>query len=96
MIIRWFGDTPLADAEALAALYEVSQRSVRRHCTPADRIPRKGQRRGLGGKVLYDAYTAADDLQGVAPRPERTLAGLRARAAEQHTDETEPNHGQGH
>jgi hypothetical protein len=80
MILRWEGDTPLGDAQAVATLYEVSIRTVRRHCTPARRCPPAGP-----GSVqaLYDAFLAADDLEGVAPRPKRTAAALRAsRAAE--------------
>lgn len=76
MILRWDGDTPLGDAEAIAQLYKVSVRTVRRKCTPARRIPPAGP-----GSVqaLYDAFTAADELAGVASRPERTAAALRAR-----------------
>lgn len=83
MIIQWVGDIPMADAEAIAALYEVSPRTVRRRCIPTGRIPRKGSPRGVGGRALYDAYTAAAALEGVAARPDRTLAGLRRLTAQQ-------------
>jgi hypothetical protein len=76
--IRWDGDQPLADREMLAALYEVSERTVRRHCQPVDRDVRAGQPRGDGGVAWYDAFAAGDALAGVAPRPAqaRTLAAL--------------------
>lgn len=77
MIIRWVGDQPQADAEAVAALYRVSLRTVRRRCAPVDHLPQKGQPRGMCGRALYDAYAAADDLRDVAPRPQRALAQLR-------------------
>ncbi len=78
MILIWEDDRPLADAPMLAALYEVSTRTVRRHCTPARYTPKEGGGRG-GGVALYDAFDAGDQLEGVAPRPERTLAALRYR-----------------
>ncbi len=78
MILRWEGDTPLGDAEAVAKLYRVSVRTVRRRCIPKYRYPPAGP-----GSVqaLYDALKAAEELTGVAPRPERTAAALRARRA---------------
>lgn len=79
MYVDWTRDPPLADGEAVAALYEVSQRTVRRHCTPAGHLPQTGMPRGLCGRTLYDAYAAADQLEGVAPRPGRSLAELRRR-----------------
>jgi hypothetical protein len=78
MYLRWEGDRPLADRELLAKIYEVSERTIRRHCTPALREPRTGRPRGEGGRVLYDAYAAATALADVAPRPARTLRALRA------------------
>lgn len=78
MILLWEDGCPLADGPMLAALYEVSIRSVRRHCTPVRHTPRKGGERG-GGAALYDAFAAGDQLAGVAPRPERTRAALRVR-----------------
>ncbi len=84
MRLSWTVDNqPLADAEMIAALYEVSTRSVRRHCTPVAHEPRHGRPPGLGGVAWYDAMAAADALAGVAPRPERTLAGLRFRRVRQ-------------
>lgn len=78
MYLTWEGDTPLADMEMLARLYEVSERTVRRHCQPVRHEPRAGRPRTIGGKALYDAMAAADQLADVAPRPERTAAALRA------------------
>ncbi len=81
MQLEWDGDRPLADADMLATLYEVSVRTVRRHCTPDKYTDRAGGGRG-GGRALYDAFAAGVALAGVAPRPERTLAALRYRVAE--------------
>ncbi len=77
-LLVWDGDTPLAPAATIAALYQVSVRTVRRYCTVAQRRPPAGP-----GSVqaLYDALAAADQLAGVAARPERTAAALRARKA---------------
>ncbi len=86
MHLRWEGDTPLADADMLAALYCVSPRTVRRHCTPAQRLPPAGP-----GSVqaLYDVFAAADNEQfaAVAPRPERTPARIRAALAHRQEQE---------
>ncbi len=78
MILRPEGETWIGDAEAVAQLYRVSVRTVRRRCTPVHRFPAAGP-----GSVqaLYDALKAAEDLTGVAARPERTAAALRARRA---------------
>jgi hypothetical protein len=78
VILIWEDGRPLADGPMLAALYEVSTRTVRRHCVPVRHTPRKGGDRG-GGAALYDAFAAGDQLAGVAPRPERTRAALRFR-----------------
>jgi hypothetical protein len=83
VILTWDGERPLADADMLASLYEVSPRTVRRHCTPARYLPRVGLPRGVGGTALYDAIAAGDALAGIAPRPERTLAALRYRAEQE-------------
>lgn len=85
MILRWEGDRVLADVEMVARLYEVSVRTVRRHCRPVRYTPRAGEPRGSGGVALYDALAAGtpEQLGSVAPRPERTLAALRYRAAEE-------------
>lgn len=86
MILRWEDGRPLADQEMVAALYEVSVRTVRRHCTPA-RPGRPGRPRADRATVtLYDALTAGDALAAVAPRPERTAAALRARTHLTHPD----------
>lgn len=76
MYLRWDGNRPLADREMVAALYEVSERTVRRHCRPTLHEPRAGQPRGTGGLALYDALAAAAMLADVAPRPARTVAAL--------------------
>jgi hypothetical protein len=76
--LEWDGDTPLADAEVIAGMYGVSKRTVRRHCAPV----RSARPAGPGScQALYDAYAAADDLGGVTPRPERTLAAMRVQLA---------------
>lgn len=80
MRLFWEDDRALADVEMLSHLYEVSERTVRRHCQPVRHEPRAGQPRGTGGLALYDAMAAGEQLAGVAPRPERTLAALRYRA----------------
>lgn len=72
MDLLWDQGRPLADGEALAALFKVSLRTVRRHCTPVQRKPVKGQPRGEGGKVFYDAITASDILADISPRQGRT------------------------
>lgn len=79
MLLRWDGDRPLADRQAIASLYEVSERTVRRRCQPVRYEPRVGQARGEGGVALYDAFAAAQSLADVAPRPARTAAALAAR-----------------
>lgn len=75
MRLFWEGDTPLADRTMLAALYLVSERTIRRHCHPVRYDQQAGQ---LTGLAWYDALAAADTLAGVAPRPAqaRTLAAL--------------------
>jgi len=78
MFMIWIDDQPLADREMIAKLYEVSDRTVRRHCTPVRHEPRAGRPRGFGGIALYDALAAADALANVAPRPDRTVAALRS------------------
>lgn len=77
MYVDWTRDPPLADGEALAAIYKVSQRTVRRHCPTAGHLPQTGMPRGMGGRALYDAFAAAEHLQDIAPRPARTLTELR-------------------
>lgn len=79
MYLKWEDGILLADREMIAAVYEVSQRSVRRHCAAVRHDPQAGKPRGVGGRALYDAQAAADDLHGVAPRPGRSLALLKTR-----------------
>lgn len=81
MIVRWEGSRALADRDALAELYGVSPRTIRRHCRPARHEPRTGLPRGLGGLALYDALAAADDLATVVPRPARTAVAQRIEAS---------------
>ncbi len=69
MYLVWEEDRPLADVEMTATLFEVSERTVRRHCRPVKYRPRKGLPPGEGGAGLYDVFTAAEQLKGVAPRP---------------------------
>lgn len=75
MIIRFPGqDRVYADRPAVAQLYGVSERSVRRHCptVAVDAATRT---------VLVDAVAAAEHLAGVTARPNRTVAYLRTLAA---------------
>jgi hypothetical protein len=76
MYLVWEDNRPIADAAMTATLFEVSERTVRRHCQAVKYRPRKGLPRGEGGAALYDVFDAAGRLQGVAPRPERTVAVL--------------------
>lgn len=85
MLLRWDGNRPLADAEMIATLYEVSTRTVRRHCPVVRYEPRVGSPRGRGGVALYDAFTAGEQLVGVAPRPERTRIALHYRMTQNQT-----------
>ncbi len=80
MILRWVDGRPLADAAMVAALYSVSERSVRRHCRPVIAGQRGRPTAERDTVTFYDALVAADELAGVAPRPERTLAALRRSA----------------
>jgi hypothetical protein len=89
VILIWEAGRPLADGPMLAELYEVSPRTVRRHCTPVAHTTKKGGGRG-GGVALYDAFAAGDQLAGVAPRPERTLAALRYRMVHRGTTDGGP------
>jgi hypothetical protein len=65
VIVRWRGDRALGDREAVAHVYQVSQRTVRRYCEPCDYDA--GTRR-----ALYDVLGCEDALEGVLPRPEST------------------------
>lgn len=67
MIIRWRGDQAFADREGVAAVYEVSQRTVRRYCTPCDYDSRTR-------RALYDVLDCEQALAEVIPRPESTAA----------------------
>lgn len=65
MIVRWRGDRALADAEGVAAVFSVSQRTVRRHCQPIDYD-------GDTRRALYDVFACEQALDAVLPRPART------------------------
>jgi len=69
MLLRWETGRAVADREMLAEIYEVSDRTVRRYCTPV-----RHEVRRRGGIALYDVLDAGVHLQGVAPRPARTAA----------------------
>ncbi len=74
MIVRWRGDRALADRECVAALYEVSERSVRRYCEPVDY---DGETR----RALYDVLACEEPLAVVLPRPQATAIARATRAA---------------
>lgn len=71
MIVRWRGDVPLSDRAGVAGLYRVSERTVRRYCTPVDTDT-------TTRRALYDVLACEDVLAAVIPRPERS-AGAQAR-----------------
>ncbi len=93
MMLRWVADQALADAEMIAALYEVSTRTVRRYCRPEKHQPRTGLPPGEGGRALYNVVACAAALDGIAPRPERTLAAMRYRAARERLNPDPPTEG---
>lgn len=62
MIVRWRGDRALADREGVAALYEVSQRTVRRYCELVDYDPETR-------RALYDVLACEEPLSAVIGRP---------------------------
>ncbi len=74
-MVVWEDGQPLADRETIAWVYECSERTVRRHCTPVRYEQRAGAARG-GGTALYDVHAAAAQLGDVTARPAR-LAALR-------------------
>lgn len=74
MIVVWRGDVPLCDRAGVAGLYRVSERTVRRYCTPVDTD--KATRR-----ALYDVLACEDVLAGVIPRPERSADAQARRRA---------------
>jgi hypothetical protein len=83
MIVRWetIGDDDLVvgDKEAVASIYEVSIRTVERHCEPLYRAPKEGLPRGESGVAIYDLLAAAAVLEGVAPRSRAAGQTLRHR-----------------
>lgn len=81
MYLEWDRGRPLADRQMIAHLYEVSERTVRRRCTPVEHKPRRGRsdgRHGGGGMALYDAQACADDLTPRRGEPAVSSAGQRA------------------
>ncbi len=64
MIVRWRGDQALADREGMATVYGISQRTVRRYCTPVDYD-------GPTRRALYDVLAWEQVLSEVFPRPTR-------------------------
>lgn len=87
MILHWqtIGDDDLvvADKHTVAAIYEVSVRTVERHCTPVAYMPKAGVPRGQSGAALYDALAAAAVLERIAPRA-RTAGQALHRRMERH------------
>lgn len=64
-MVRWRGDRALADREAIAAVYGVSVRTVRRWCQPSDYD-------AASRRALYDVLGCEEQLAGVMARPEST------------------------
>ncbi len=98
MKLRWEGETAYADREYIAALFEVSEMTVRRHCRPVRHEPRDGPGGGPGGgRAMYDVEACATALDGVAPRPEMTLTAIRTRNTirRQRADRRGESRGQG-
>jgi hypothetical protein len=83
MILHWQtiddDDLVVGDKHALAAIYEVSVRTVERHCTPVAYMPKAGVPRGQSGLALYDALAAAAVLEAIAPRARAAGQTLRHR-----------------
>jgi hypothetical protein len=73
MHVEWVAGRAYADRETIAAIYKVSPRTVRRHCTATGHRPRTGVGPG-GGAALYDILAAGDQLEPVAARPAREAA----------------------
>ncbi len=72
MIVRWRGDRALADRAGMAAVYGVSERTVRRYCTPVDYD-------GPTRRALYDVLAWEETLTAILPRYARTTAFQLAR-----------------
>ncbi len=78
MKVRWDGDVAYADREYVAAIYQVSEMSVRRHCTPAYHE----QRTGPGtGQAMYNVEQCGAALGDVDARPWQTVVAMRTRDA---------------
>jgi hypothetical protein len=67
MHVEWVDGRAYADREALAGIYQVSQRTIRRRCQPVRHLPRRGVGPG-GGTALYDVVAADVVLADIAPR----------------------------
>lgn len=74
MIVRWRGDVALSDRATVAGVFKVSERTVRRYCTPVD-VDRETRR------ALYDVFACEDVLAQVIPRPQRTAEAQARRRA---------------
>lgn len=72
MIVRWRGDRALGDREAVADVYQVSQRTVRRYCQPVD-YDRETRR------ALYDVLACEETLAAVVGRPDTTVQARQLR-----------------
>jgi hypothetical protein len=65
VILRWRDGRALGDRATVAGIYRLSERTVRRYCTPVDT---DAQTR----RALYDVLACEEQLAQVMPRPERT------------------------
>ncbi len=72
MIVRWRGDRALGDRAAVAGIFKVSARTVRRYCAPVD-YDRETRR------ALYDVLACEELLADVIPRPEQTAEAVARR-----------------
>jgi hypothetical protein len=72
VIVRWRGDRALADREGMATVYGLSERTVRRYCTPVDYDPSTR-------RALYDVLAWEETLAQLFPRPKESPAMQMAR-----------------
>lgn len=78
MKVRWDGDVAYADREYVAAIYQVSEMTVRRHCTPVYTEERTGP--GTG-RAMYNVEQCGTALGPVVARPWATIVAMRTRDA---------------
>jgi hypothetical protein len=78
MKVRWDGDVAYADREYVAAIYQVSEMTVRRYCTPVYREDRAGP--GTG-RAMYNVEECGTALGDVVARPWATILAMRTRQA---------------